>query len=74
MANYVAQRLVTDAETGASSEHAGCDVHGEKLLEEQFGGIGDVDLRDACLVVAWAAFIFALLKLTRVLLVTFYNL
>jgi len=56
--------LVADAEARASSEHAGGDVHGEKLLEEELSGIGDVNLRDACLVVAGTALVFALLELT----------
>jgi hypothetical protein len=60
----VAGHLVADAEAGARGEHAGGDVHGKELLEEQLGGVGDVDLRDARLVVAGAAFAFALLELT----------
>lgn len=62
-AKQVVGRLVADAEAGARGEHAGGDVHGEELLEEQLGGIGDVDLRDARLIVAGAAFVFALLEL-----------
>lgn len=62
-AKQVAGRLVADAEAGARGEHAGGDVHGEELLEEQLGGVGDVDLRDARLIVAGAAFVFALLEL-----------
>jgi hypothetical protein len=62
-AQHVAGHLVADAEAGARGEHAGGDVHGEELLEEQLGGVGDVDLRDARLVVAGAAFVLALLEL-----------
>jgi hypothetical protein len=62
-AQQVAGHLVADAEAGARGEHAGGDVHGEELLEEQLGGVGDVDLRDARLVVAGAAFVLALLEL-----------
>ena len=69
MTNDFARRLVADAEAGAGREHAGGDVHGEEFLEEEFGGVGDMDLGDACLVVAWAAFVFALLELTIPILV-----
>jgi hypothetical protein len=62
--------LVTDAEAGASGEHAGGNVHGEEFLEEQLGGVGDVDLGDTRLVVARAALVFALLQLTTKLSVT----
>ena len=62
----VVGRLVTDAETGAGREHTGGDVHGEKFLEEKLGGVGDVDLRDARLVVAGTALVFALLELTAI--------
>lgn len=60
----LAGRLVADAEAGTGCEHACRDVHGEKFLEEQFGGVGDVDLGDAGLVVAGATLVFALLELT----------
>jgi hypothetical protein len=61
----LARRLVSYAEAGAVREHACGNIHGEKLLEEQFGGIGNVDLRDAGFVMTRAAFVRALLVLTR---------
>lgn len=57
-------RLVTDAESRAGRKHAGGDVHREKLLEEQLGGVGNVDLGDAGLIVAGTTLVFALLELT----------
>lgn len=63
-AEQLAGRLVADAEAGAGCEHARGNIHGEQFLEEQFGGVGDVDLGDAGLVVAGAAFVFALFELT----------
>jgi hypothetical protein len=70
-AKQVVGRLVADAEAGARGEHAGGDVHGEELLEEQLGGVGDMDLRDARLVVAGATFVFALLELAGSVLASF---
>ena len=32
--------------------HAGCNVHGHQLLEEQLGGVGQLDLGDLGLVLA----------------------
>jgi hypothetical protein len=55
--------LVANADTCTSGKHAGCDVHGEKFLEEEFGGIGDLDLGDAGFVVAGATFVLAFLEL-----------
>jgi len=59
----VRQRLVTDAQSRAIGKHAGGNVHGEEFLEEQLGGVGDVDLGDAGFVVAGAAFVEALFEL-----------
>jgi len=56
--------LVANADTCTSCEHAGCDVHGEEFLEEEFGSVGDLDLGDAGFVVAGAAFILALFELS----------
>jgi len=64
VAVLLTKRLVTDAESRAGREHAGGNVHGEKLLEEKLGGVRDVDLGNAGLVVAWTTFVFALLELT----------
>ena len=58
------RHLVTHAEAGTIGEHACGNVHGEELLEEEFRGIRDVDLRDASLIVAGAALIETLLELT----------
>jgi hypothetical protein len=58
-----ARVLVAYAETGAVCEHACGDVHGEEFLEEEFGGVGDVNLGDAGFVVARAAFVESLLQL-----------
>jgi hypothetical protein len=58
------RRLITDAESRASRKHAGGNVHSEKLLEEKLGGVRDVDLGNASLVVAGTTFVFALLELT----------
>jgi hypothetical protein len=57
-------RLITDAESRAGREHAGGNIHGEKLLEEKLGGVRDVNLGNACLIVAWTTLVFALLELT----------
>ena len=59
----VVRRLVANTEARASREHAGGDVHSEQLLEEKLGGVRDVDLGDACLVVTGTALVFALLEL-----------
>ena len=56
--------LVSHAETGAVGEHAGGDVHSHKLLEEKFGGVGNLDLADARLVVAGTALVGTLLDLS----------
>lgn len=56
----VGRLLVTNAEAGAVGEHAGRNVHGEKFLEQKLGGIWNVDLGDARLVVAGTAFVVAL--------------
>ena len=69
----ITRRLVADAEAGAGREHAGGDVHSEEFLEEELGGVRDVNLRNARLVVAGAAFVFALLELTAVMLVDHPN-
>lgn len=69
IAKEFAGLLVADAKAGAGSEHACSDVHGEEFLEEQFGGVRDMNLGDASLVVAGAAFVFALLELTVYMLV-----
>ena len=55
--------LVAHAEAGAVCEHAGGDVHGEEFLEEEFCGVGDVDLGDAGFIVAGATFVEAFLEL-----------
>lgn len=55
--------LITHAETGAIGKHAGSNVHSEEFLEEEFGGVGDVDLGDAGFVVAGAAFVEAFFEL-----------
>jgi hypothetical protein len=55
----VARTLVAHAEARAVRKHARRNVHGEEFLEEQLGRVGDVDLRDAGLVVAGAAFVAA---------------
>jgi hypothetical protein len=59
--------LVTNADTRTICEHAGCDVHGEEFLEEELGGVGDLDLGDAGFVVARTAFVLALFKLSIIL-------
>lgn len=41
-------------------------------MEQELSGVGNVDLRDAGLVVAGAALVFALLELTTRLLVRYY--
>jgi hypothetical protein len=56
--------LVTNAKTRARGEHARSNVHGKKFLEQELGGVRDMDLRDARLVVTWAAFVLALLELS----------
>jgi hypothetical protein len=57
----VAGRLVTHAEAGAVCEHAGSNIHGEQFLEEEFGSVRNVDLRDARLIMARSAFVVPLL-------------
>jgi hypothetical protein len=57
----VAERLVTHTEAGAIREHTGSNVHGEQFLEKEFGSVRNVNLRDACLVVARTAFVVTLL-------------
>ena len=57
-------QLVTHAQSGAISEHASSNVHSEEFLEEEFGSVRDVDLGDAGLVVAGAAFVETLFELT----------
>lgn len=56
--------LISHAETRAVGEHARGDVHGHELLEEKLGGVGDLDLGDASLVVAWTAFVGTLFDLS----------
>lgn len=68
MAFVFVRLLVANTEAGARGKHACGNVHGEKFLEEKFGGIGDVDLRNTRLVVARTTFVFALLELTVTLL------
>lgn len=63
-AKNLVRLLVADAKARAGGEHAGGNVHGEKLLEEELGGVRNVNLRDARLVMARTAFVFALLELT----------
>jgi hypothetical protein len=41
---------LADGDARSLGEHSGCDVHGCQLLEEEFCGIRDVDLRDLGLV------------------------
>jgi hypothetical protein len=62
--------LVAHAEAGAAGEHACGDVHSEELLEEEFRGVGNVDLRDARFIVAGAAFVVALLDHAVLVLVS----
>lgn len=57
-------RSVAHAETRAIREHARSNVHGHELLEEQLRRVRDLDLRDALLVMAGAAFVQALLDLS----------
>jgi hypothetical protein len=69
--------LVTNADTRTICEHAGCDIHGEEFLEEEFGGVGNLNLGNAGFVVARAAFVLALFKLSIILSVnalTYLNL
>jgi len=49
--------LVAHTESRPVREHACGNVHGEKLLEEQFGRVGNVNLRNPRLVVAGTAFV-----------------
>lgn len=44
------------------SVHACRDVHGRKLLEQKFGRIRNVDLRDLVLILAGSTFVIALLE------------
>lgn len=69
-ARHLAGLLVTDTQAGAVSEHASSDVHSKQFLEKELGRVGDMNLRDARLVVAGTTFVFALLELTARLLVT----
>lgn len=64
---------VSQAETGSRGEHASSDVHCHELLEEQLGGVRDLDLRDARLVVAGTALILALLDLPVTLVSKRFN-
>lgn len=48
--------LLSDRYAGAAREHPCCNVHGLQLLEEQLGGVGDVDLGNLGFVLAGAAF------------------
>jgi hypothetical protein len=57
----IAGRLVTHAEAGTVREHAGSNVHGEQFLEEEFGSVRNMNLRDARLIVARTAFVVTLL-------------
>lgn len=57
------QSLVSHAQARSSGKHASGDVHRHELLEEQLGGVRDLNLRDARLVVARPAFVGALLDL-----------
>ena len=43
----------------------GCDVHRRQLLEKELGCVGDVDLRDLGLVLAWPALERVLLQVAR---------
>lgn len=68
--NLLADRLVTHTETRAVREHARSNVHGEQFLEEKLGGVGNVNLGDARLVVAGPTFVEAFLELTVFLVVS----
>lgn len=57
------KNLVTHAEARAIRKHARCNVHGEQFLEQKFGRIRDMDLRDASFVLAGTAFVLALFEL-----------
>jgi hypothetical protein len=59
MRRGIARRLVAHAKARTIRKHAGRNIHSEEFLEEQFGSVGDVDLRDASFVVAGAAFVVA---------------
>jgi hypothetical protein len=48
----LSNRKSTHRNPRAIGEHPSGNVHGGQLLEQQLGGIGDVDLRDTMLVVA----------------------
>lgn len=46
----------TNRDARSSGEHSGRNIHGCQLLEEKFGGIRNVNLRDLGLVLARSAF------------------
>ena len=48
------QSSLTDTDAGAVSEHTSGDVHSLQFLEQELGGIRDVDLGDLGLVLAGA--------------------
>jgi len=64
---------LADGDTGPVGEHAGGDIHGRKLLEEQFGGVRNVDLGDLRLVLAGPAFEGLLREVPAPLLVPKHN-
>jgi hypothetical protein len=49
---------------GSVGKHPSGNVHRGQLLEQKLGGVGDVDLRDAVLVIAETAFEKTLLEFT----------
>lgn len=55
-------RKSTHRNPRAIGEHPSGNVHGGQLLEQQLGGVGDVDLRDTVLVVAKTTLEKALLQ------------
>lgn len=53
--SYILTFVSADRYPRSLSEHPGRNVHGCQLLEKQFRGIWDVDLRDSGLVLARSA-------------------